>query len=66
VPTYDAGYAILRYDIYQKPEHMVTVKKVVWDLQEAIDEVARLNGLVRGKLDIHYGFQYTRVDKRKD
>lgn len=66
------GYAIVRIDYLDYPygdhQHtvdtvraMVIVKRVMWDLEEAKKEVARLNGL-NGSDDCKYFCQITRVD----
>jgi hypothetical protein len=59
------AYAIVRVDEFLKPdtpmEHKITVKKIVWSMQIALNEVKRLNELKKGKMS-YYFWQYTRID----
>jgi hypothetical protein len=59
--NYDHGYAILRHD-----DFVVTVKKILWDYEEAAAEVKRLNDLKKqnGLKNVHYSSQGTRVARR--
>ena len=58
---YEHGFAILRHDSLD-----VTVKKVLWDYEEAKSEVVRLNTLSKreGRFDVRYTSQLTRVARR--
>jgi hypothetical protein len=60
-----AAYAIIRLDTYLQgvaaDADRVTVKRVMWDKNEAEAEAARLNALV-GDDGQEYYVQYTRVD----
>jgi hypothetical protein len=59
-----AVYAVLRYDGFLGsevlPEHAITVKEVVWSLELAESEVARLNALQEDK-GVRYWWQCTRL-----
>jgi hypothetical protein len=66
---YDHGFAIVRFDTFQKidpreePEVAVTVKKIVWSQDVAESEITRLNQLNRDK-GVVYFWTITRVERR--
>ncbi len=68
---YDHAFAIVRVDGYyrdikdmmEKPEVLITVKRIVWSKEQAESEVARLNRLNAEKDSIYFS-TITRVDKR--
>ena len=77
-PNFDHAFAILRLDSSHDPSmkwvdiladhgrlysHLVTVKKVVWEAEEAESEVARLNQL-NSETGCVYFHQVTRVQRR--
>jgi hypothetical protein len=55
-------YAIVRIDDNpsETVENCITIKEIVWSLEEAETEVARLNELNRSK-GCRYFWQYTRL-----
>jgi hypothetical protein len=55
-------YAVVRIDDYPSEtlENCITIKEIVWSLEEAEAEVARLNELNRSKR-CRYFWQYTRL-----
>lgn len=58
------GYAIVRLDLFHKDvslEQMITVKKILLDLDQAKKEVTRLNELNSDK-GCHYFWQYTIIE----
>jgi hypothetical protein len=60
----EQAFAVVRTDHFQAAdENRVTVKEIVWSLEEAEQEVARLNALNPDK-DCSYSWQATRVKRR--
>lgn len=57
-----AVYAIVRIDenLSETLEHCITIKEIVWSIEEAESEVARLNELNRSK-GCRYFWQHTRL-----
>jgi hypothetical protein len=60
------AYAIVRIDDYLKDldipkQNMITVKKIVWSMETAVNEVRRLNNLNESKGCLYF-WQYTRID----
>jgi hypothetical protein len=67
---FDEAYAVVRVDLFQMREKLpddpnvyVTVKEIVWTLEEAESEVERLDQLKADK-DCRYAWQYVRVRRR--
>jgi hypothetical protein len=62
---YDHAYAIVRLDEFLLPatslEHCVTVKKIVWNVEEAQREVERLNALQHS--GVRYVYTTTRLKR---
>lgn len=63
----DHVYAILRYDADVGPgepiDQRVTVKRIVWNFEDAVKEVQRLNELNKEK-GAYYFYQVTRLEKQ--
>jgi hypothetical protein len=63
---FDHAYAIVRVDEFLGDDapldHKITVKLILWDADEARDEVARLNGLQR-EGGVRYFSQPTRIQR---
>jgi hypothetical protein len=59
------AYAIIRIDECHGPDlqkkYGITVLKIVWSMEIAVEEVRRLNDVNEGT-DCSYSWQYTRVD----
>jgi hypothetical protein len=53
-------YAVIRVDDYSSLENSITIKEIVWSLEEAKAEVKRLNELNRFK-GCKYFWQSTRL-----
>ncbi len=60
----EQAFAIFRIDAFQDTDDTrYTVKRVVWEQDQAESEVERLNQL-NGDKGCRYGWQVTRVDRR--
>jgi hypothetical protein len=59
------AYAIIRIDEHEKTnlqkKYLVMVKKIVWSMQIAVNEVQRLNELQKDKTS-YYCWQQTKID----
>ena len=65
-PRYDHVFAIVRFDSDAaeavRIDARITIKKIVWDAEQADSEVRRLNKLNAGK-GCHYFSQVTRLER---